>query len=165
MNKYGRCRILSLDPTSKGFVFALLEGQDRLVEWGHANVFADNEKEWLARVEELVQRVEPRLIVLETTIGTKRRERAKRLIAATRKLAGSMRIATNSVRRIDVLEAFGSPTNKWELAVIISKWFPELTPQLPEKRKLWQGENLNIRVFEAVAVALAIARDFEEQLS
>lgn len=156
-------RTLAIDPTGKGFAFAVLEGSERLIDWGIARVWSPSDHEWLARVDEVFDRSDPRLLVLEKTLDSRRSPRAKRLLEKLRSQALDRHIAIVSTARQQVLSAFGGVTNKWDLAVEVAKWFPELTPRLPEKRRRWQNEDPRVRIFEATARALVVLRDLEGQ--
>ena len=163
MSGIQRTRTIAVDPAGKGFAFAVLEGSEGLIDWGLARVWSTSDHEWLARVDDLFDRSDPRLLVIEKTLDSRRSPRAKRLLEKVTGGALDRKMAIVSTTRGQVLSAFGGVTNKWDLAVEVAKWFPELTPRLPKKRERWQNEDQRVRIFEATARALVVLRDLEEQ--
>ena len=163
MSGIRRTRTVAIDPTGKGFAFSVLEGSERLIDWGLARVWSNSDHEWLARVAEVFDRSDPRLLVLEKTLDCRRSPRARRLLEKLRSQALDRHVAIVSTTRQHVLSAFGGVTNKWDLAVEVAKWFPELTPRLPRKRQRWQNEDQRVRIFEATARALVVLHDLEQE--
>jgi hypothetical protein len=45
-----------------------------------------------------------------------------------------------------------------DIAVLLAEVFPELRPQLPPKRRLWESEDERMKIFDAVGLAVAGAR-------
>src|SRR5262245_55669394 len=74
-------RIFALDPTTKGFGYAVLETPFRLVDWGLAYVSGEKESGALARFETLLDQFRPDIVVLEdpTAPGSRRRPRVQKL--------------------------------------------------------------------------------------
>jgi len=147
-------RALAIDPSSAGFGFAVLEDPTRLVDWGVAEVWSKSPRAFLSRVEALVDRYSPSLIVLEDVPNNKQRKRAAQRISSVSRYAASRRIPTVKILRSQVKRAFGGNPTKHEIAVAIVGVFPELTPRLPPKRKLWESEREQMNVFDALSLAL-----------
>ncbi len=59
----GDKRILAIDPASRGFGFAVLEGPRRLIDWGVKSARVDKDKRCLKLIEDLIERYEPDVIV------------------------------------------------------------------------------------------------------
>jgi hypothetical protein len=150
-------RVLAVDPTSKGFAFALFEGPDRLIDWGvkHAK---GNEK-CLQRVAELAARYQPAVLVVERTDvdGCRRRQRASQLIENLLALAMNRSLRTRRISRRIMLRFFTRSgfATKRQVAVRLSLRFPELGPCLPPERKPWMSEDERISIFDAVAFGWA----------
>src|SRR5688572_9134689 len=68
-------RILAIDPSQRGFGFAVLEGSTRLIGWGSAVLYSKSTEELLVRVEALVDRYRPACIVIESIPADPRRAR------------------------------------------------------------------------------------------
>ncbi|MEQ1854888.1 MAG: hypothetical protein ABL963_00360 [Longimicrobiales bacterium] len=150
-------RVLAVDPSTKGFGFAVLEGGKRLVDWGVARVWAQSDKEFLARVECLVERYRPAILVLEEVKGGRRSVRTIRRLGLVAEHAIQSGLRLVQVPRSVVragLERYGS--TRHELATAIARRFPELEPLLPPPRKPWMSEDERMNVFDAVLLALTI---------
>jgi hypothetical protein len=157
MNKNDhRVRILAIDPSSKGFGFAVLEGTDRLVDWGFARVWATSELEFVARVDSILVRYRPRVLVLPEIPSEPRRARSARRVATLsvqmRQYGLRIMIATPS----QIRSAF--PGTKQERAESIAGYFPELKPWLPRQRRPWMTEDERMDIFDAVALGLVAIR-------
>lgn len=159
-------RVLAIDPSSVGFGFAVLEEPTRLVDWGVAEVSSTSPKAFLIRIEALVDRYCPSLMILEEVGNSRTRKRTASRIAAVTRYAASRRIVTILVSRNQVRRAFGTSATKMQIAVAISQIFPELAPRLPRERKLWTSEDERMNIFDAVSfalTALAGGHDAERQ--
>jgi hypothetical protein len=84
----------------------------------------------------------------------------QRLIEALVKLARERGIAVHAIPRSAVLERFSSPdepATKYSIAKRLTRDFPELAPDLPPPRKLWQSEDERMSIFDALALAVTYA--------
>jgi Holliday junction resolvasome RuvABC endonuclease subunit len=147
-------RVLAIDPSSAGFGFVVLEDPTRLVDWGVAEVWSRSARAFLARVESLVDRYKPNLVVLEEVAAIKQRKRTIRLISSVVSYAATRHITVVKVSRSQVRAAFGGEPTKHDIAVSIATVFPELVPRLPPKRKLWTSEKERMNIFDALSFAL-----------
>jgi hypothetical protein len=158
MRKENARRVLAVDPFSRGVGFAVLEGPDRLIDWGlRTTVRADNAKS--ARViDKLVDRFRPDVLALEDweSAGSRRCVRVKILldrVAADEGTRVLVRfIARRDVRAIGPLPQTGTKRGR---ACFLADRFPELQPFLPPVRKLWMPENDRMAIFDAVGFAVA----------
>jgi Holliday junction resolvasome RuvABC endonuclease subunit len=153
-------RVLAIDPSTRGFGFAILEGPERLIDWGVKETKTDKKRRSLKFGAELIERYQPRVIVVEDYEGkgSRRCQRVGELINDISKLASNRKIRVRNVSRAKVKQAFaesGAPT-KYEIAVAIAKRFPELAPRLPRFRKPWMSEDYRMSIFDAVAMALTL---------
>jgi Holliday junction resolvasome RuvABC endonuclease subunit len=158
-------RILAIDPTSRGLAFAVLEGSERLVDWGLVEL-ADKSDEGLfcSRVSQLLARYEPAAVVMEVGGGSRRGSRGRDRIACIDRLANGRELPVHEVTRDDLRDAFaGSGATKWEIAVAITRLFPELEAWLPRKRKPWMSEDERMNIFDAVAFGLVALRRAERE--
>lgn len=149
-------RVLAIDPSPRGFGFAVLEGPARLIDWGVAELYSKDDKELLVRIDAMVDRYKPTLVVLEDILKTRRRGRGIRRLCAIADYAHSRRIRLGTVSRLQVQAVFNATgTTKHDVALMIAKTFPELEPRLPKRRTLWTSEDERMNIFDAVAMALA----------
>lgn len=152
-------RSLSVAPSSRGFGFAVLEGESRLVDWGVKSATGDKNSHCLAEVEKLIIFYRPAVLVLEEATSTRRSPRVQELNTQLLDLAKQHTIKVKLLSRAKVRGAFfadGEGT-KEALAALLAECFPEeLTPRLPPKRRLWMSEAHAMGIFDAVALGLAL---------
>jgi Holliday junction resolvasome RuvABC endonuclease subunit len=152
-------RVLAIDPSTRGFGFAVLEGSDRLIDWGVKETKVDKNRQSLNLIKELINHYEPNAIVVEDYDGKgfRRCLRVQALINSILKLRSNRKVKVKTVSRAEVKRAFsesGSLT-KHEIAIAIAHRFPELTPRIPRIRKPWMSEDYRMSIFDAVGFALA----------
>jgi hypothetical protein len=152
-------RVLAVDPTSKGFGFAVLEGPAALIDWGVKHAPKDKNRASMKQVGELIALYQPEVLLVENSAapGSRRCERVCKLMEDFRTLAEEhgvrfRRIPQRKVKKL--FSAVGAST-KHKIAVAIAKWFPELGPHLPPIRKPWMSEDERMSIFDAVAFASA----------
>jgi len=154
-------RILAIAPSTRGLGFAVLEGQETLVDWGVKSVKGDKNSQCVVRVKELIAHYQPGVIVLEDT-SAKDSRRALRIRALTKKiitLASShkVKVALFSQKRIRQTFFADGRGTKHALAEILAKRFPEeLGLRLPPKRRAWMSEDSRMNIFDAVALGLIL---------
>jgi hypothetical protein len=155
-------RIFALDPTTKGFGYAVLELPFRLVEWGLAHVSGEKESGAVARFEELLDKFRPDIVILEdsTAPGSRRRPRVQKLLEKLRETARERGIAVQTLPRLAVIECFSSPdkrATKFSITQNLAETFPELAEKMPKRRKIYQSEDERIATFDALALAVTYA--------
>jgi Holliday junction resolvasome RuvABC endonuclease subunit len=57
--------MLAIDPATRGFGFAVLEGPNRLIDWGVKETKTDKKRRTLKLIAELIDWYRPGIIVLE----------------------------------------------------------------------------------------------------
>lgn len=158
-NPIKHLRILSIAPSSRGFGFAVLEGQETLVDWGVKPVKGDKNAQSLLKLGELIEHYQPDFLVLED-VDDKNSRRSPRIKALGKKImvfAETHKLKVTLFSREQVNRRFfidGHGT-KHVLARIIAGRFPdELGFRLPPKRRLWMSEDRRMDIFDAVALVL-----------
>ncbi len=159
MRTFGReIRVLAIDPATRGFGFAVLEGPKRLIDWGVKETKTDKKRRTLKLVGELIEWYRPGVIVLEDTSAqaSRRCSRVTGLIDDIAELALKGNVRVKRISKATVKEAFAEcPTQtKYEIATAIGKRFPELASRVPPFRKLWMSEDYRMSIFDAVAFAV-----------
>jgi len=151
--------ILAIAPVTRGFGFAVLEGQDTLVNWGVKTVQGKGNKNFksLAKVEELISHYQPGVLVLENTSveGSRRCPRIRRLVPQIVNMAATHKVKVKLFSREQILKLLipDGQRTKHALAEIVAKQFPEqLGSKLPPKRKAWMREHYQMGVFDAVGL-------------
>ncbi len=155
-------RIFAVSLSSRGFGYAVVEGNDRLVDYGK-KVFDDNKNvRSLAHIEKIITRSQPDVLVLQdvNAKGTRRDPRIKELHRKVVALAKHHRIKAVTISGTALRTALlGNPKGtKHEMAEVLATWFPdELASRLPPKRRDWTSEDARMDIFDAVGLA-AVAR-------
>lgn len=155
-------RIFAVDPTTKGFGYAVFETPFHLVDWGLAHVSGEKESGAIARFEELLDQYRPDIVILEDprAPGSLRRPRVQKLLERLRETARERGIAVHLIPRLAVIECFSSPekrATKFSITEHLAETFPELAPKMPKRRKVWQSEDERIATFDALALAVTYA--------
>jgi hypothetical protein len=155
-------RIFALDPTTKGFGYAILETPFRLVDWGLAHVSGEKESGAIARFEELLDQFRPDIVILEdpSAPGSRRRPRVQKLLEKLRDTVRERGMAVHMIPRLAVIECFSSPekrATKHSITEHLTETFPELAPKMPARRKIWQSEDERMATFDALALAVTYA--------
>lgn len=152
-------RILAIAPSSRGFGYALLEGQATLVNWGKRQPKGNKSKGTLKHVEMMLADYGPQVVVMEdaSAKGSRRAPRIRKLTENIKKLAAKRRIKVALFSRKRVMEEFFPNGNgtKYEIAKLIGERFQdELGFALPPKRRAWDNVDPRMDMFDAIALAL-----------
>lgn len=148
--------LLAIDPTSRGFAFAVLEAPAFLVDWGSRTI-RDESGGLVRKVDELLSRYQPDVLVLEDLAadGARRRKRARREIGSIERRALKRGVRVERVSRLGVRDTFAPGKSKYEVAARLAEIFPVLTNCLPRKRKTWAPEDARMSTFDALGIAAA----------
>lgn len=148
--------ILAINPTSRGFAFAVLEAPAFLVDWGERIVPAKTGG-LLRKVEDLLTHHQPDILVVEDVAakGCRRRKRAREEINRMEQLAIARGVRVEPASRLAVLETFAPAKNKYEAALRLAETFPVLRQHLPRRRKAWMSEDQRMNTFDALGLAAA----------
>ena len=154
------CRVLGVSPSTRGFGFAVIEGERTLADWGATEVKGDKNPRSLAKIERLIAHYQPDVLVLPDVQG-KMSRRAPRIKALNQQIADMAQslplrvviLSTEDVRRRCLGTKEGT---KHGLAENLAERFPsELASSLPPKRRPWTSEDRRMDIFDAVGLALA----------
>lgn len=151
-----RKRVLAVEPVSRGFGFAVLEGPDSLVDWGFVQTRGDKEQECIRRVKDIIDRYWPDVLALEDVAYNPRRSsRIRDLLDVLQRAAQTAGIRCRRVSRPLVHRMWinGSTPTRHSVAVVVAQRFPELAQRLPSPRMPWKSEVDSMAVFSAVAMA------------
>lgn len=148
--------VLALYPTSRGFGFALFQGERLLIDWGAKDI-RWKDKNFLAMhaVRKLIERYAPNVIVIEDTTPkhSRRHERIRILHKLITEHAKSKQINVRRFTQGSIHEHFGVNT-KYAVAEAVAHEMPMLASRLPPKRKAWMSEDARQSLFDAVALAI-----------
>jgi Holliday junction resolvasome RuvABC endonuclease subunit len=151
-------RVLAIDPSTRGFGYAVLEGPNRLIDWGVKETKTDKKSRSLKLIADLIDLYQPSVIVVEdyATKGSQRCSRIRELIDDISQLAATRNVKVRRFSRVKVKQAFSesNASTKYDIAVAIANRFPELAPRLPRFRKPWMSEDYRMSIFDAIAFGL-----------
>lgn len=156
-----RVRILGVVFSTWGFGYAVLEGENTLLDFGRKRIYGDKNAKSLAGVEKVIARNQPDMLVLQDVNQAKRTIRLPRI----KKLHDKV-IALAKKQNIKVVKIGGRELRarllgnengtKHEMATLMAERFPDdLASRLPPKRKLWENEDARMDMFEAVGLVMA----------
>jgi Holliday junction resolvasome RuvABC endonuclease subunit len=162
-------RVLALDPTSRSFGFAVLEGPDSLIDWGVVKVKKNDlwEGMRLQRVAELIGRYQPEIIVLEKYPQEKsiRSPKAIDFIWRVAEMARARNLEVREFTKDEIRKTFSisGEVTKYQIAGRIANIFTELGARLPPPRRIWMSEDYRMGIFDAVALGLAFFYSIEKE--
>jgi hypothetical protein len=163
MNK-DQFRVLAISLSSRGFGYAVMEGNNRVVAYGNKVINKNKNARVLVHIEKVITRYQPGLLVLQdvNAKGTHRDPRIKglnrKIIALMKKRRLTTAKLSGTKLRITLL---GNPKGtKHEMAESLAKTFPdELASRLPPKRNFYNSEDVRMDIFDAVALALVFQQE------
>lgn len=162
----GEMRALAIDPGGPRFGFAVLEGRDRLIDWGLRKIKDGKTSRGIRAVVDLIERYQPDALVLEEVRDKHagRSPRVRRLVTSIEALGAERKIRTHCFTRSRMRAVFlqDGAFSKAEIAGVIADRLPVLSLSLPPVRKPWMSEDHRVNIFEAVALAMTFF-DFEEK--
>jgi Holliday junction resolvasome RuvABC endonuclease subunit len=151
-------RVLAVDPCSSGFGFAVLEGSERLLDWGVREVVRRSDARYAKLIDDLIRHYQPDVIVVEECAdrASRRGPRVRRLIQRIHKLGVSRMTSVRGVSRSAVQKAFSEwgGRTKQQIATTIANQLPQLASRLPPLRQPWMSEDYRMSIFDAVALGL-----------
>src|ERR1700683_545892 len=154
-----KARVLAVDPTHRGFGYAIFEGPDLLVDWGERNIRGQKNAGSVEGVARLIERYKPDVLVMEdpTSSGCRRWPRVQLLIRELGEQAVRMKVGVRRISRAKVTKTFAASgaSTKYQIAKLIASRLPELAPRLPPERKPWMSEDPRMGIFDAPAFGLA----------
>jgi len=148
--------ILSIFPSTRGFGFALFEGAWIPVDWGFRHASGDKNAICVQKVQSLIERFKPELLLLEDCAGdgSNRGDRVEKLVTEIEKLSLINKVTVKKYSRAQIQECFAQleAKTKHEIAEAIAGMLPEFPPQLPPPRKIWLPEDYRMSIFDAVSL-------------
>jgi len=161
-----RDTILAIDPTSRGFAFAVLEAPSFLVDWGE-RIIPIKTGGLLRKVDELLTYHQPAVLVVEdmTAKGCRRRKRAREEIRHMELLAKMRGVPVERISRLAVRDTFAPGKNKYAVALRLVQDFPVVGDNLPRKRKAWMSEDHHMNILDALGFAAGLVERLSRQHS
>jgi len=150
--------VLGFHPNSYGFGWVAFSSPLSIYDWGLCHTKKRKNERCLRRLEKLLDRLQPEVIVLETfENGEKRSERVVALCRAVVALAIGRRIEVAVYASTQIRSCFGSvgARTRQEAAEAIARNFEALRPRLPKPRKVWDAPDRRMAIFDAAAAVQA----------
>lgn len=150
--------VLAVHPTTRGFGWVLFENAHTPAAWSIVHARIGSEQRLLAHFKRLLDRYEPRVLVLEAfeDIPMPRIPRVQRLCRAMVREA-SIREINAPVFDLDtirmVFEKSGAYTRE-QIAQTIAKTVDAFSHRLPRPRTRWSSEDDRRCLFDAAALAI-----------
>ena len=166
-------RIVSLDVRSTTLAYAVLDGPLQLLDFGVSG--STRRGVQTSRVEKLVRKFQPQVIVLRKVPSGSRRDNpaVQAAIKSIRSQASRLSVPVVSIekRLIDQIFRPHCKPTKHQIALLLSSYFPALRWYMHRKRKIWMPEDRRMQYFDAAALGLAYfaseedAEDIRKSLS
>jgi Holliday junction resolvasome RuvABC endonuclease subunit len=164
-------RLLAIALSSRGFGYAVLEGQNSLIECGAKSVKGkDKNRQCVAKVKKLLEFYRPDVLVLQD-VAAKDSRRAPRIQALNKQMVEmakkrKLSVAMFSMEQVRSLLLNNAKATKHELAEMLAVQFPaELESRLPPKRRPWQSEDSRMDIFAAMSLAVAFWVNEEQKMA
>ena len=150
---------LGVSPNDRGFGYVVLQGPNRLVDWRVRRTPFPKNRRTIEAIGALIDLYLPTYLVFDAPDdGLARRAlRTNLLLRAIGRCAADRGVIPVPVPLAAVTEAFApmEANTRHEIAALLTMQFPELSPYLPPRRRLWMSESRAMSVFNATALVLA----------
>lgn len=156
-------RILGAVFSTWGFGYAVIEGENTLLDYGRKRIYGNKNSGSLAGLEKVIARNLPDVLVLQdvNAKGANRSPRIKKLHRQVIALAKGKNIKIVKITGTELRATLlgDEKGTKHEIATLMAERFPdELASRLPPKRKPWENEDARMDIFEAVGSAVTGCR-------
>lgn len=161
ISQYKTNILCAIYPNGNGYGFVFIENSDRgrkLVEYGVIRINPICNRKILERIKKSVDYFRPTIVILLDPDGktSRTRKRTKNLIKDLVVYAESEKLQVFKYSREQirsVFELFGAAT-RYEITKLLLTEFTELEPKRPKEKKLWESEDRNMAIFDALSLAL-----------
>ena len=160
----GQSRILAIAPSTRGFGFAVMEGENALIAWGVKTVApGDKNRQSLTKVKGFIAQYPPDVLVLPD-VAAKDANRARRIQSLHRQIVtvarrSKIRVRLFSGQQVRSLLLGDAKGTKHQIAELVAQQFPkELGLRLPPKRRASMNEDHRMPMFDAAALLVAYSR-------
>jgi hypothetical protein len=157
-----QARILGIALSSRGFGYAVLEGENTLVDFGRKRLYGDRDGGTVAAIKNVFTRYQPDTLILQDANkakGTNRTARVKVLSCKITALARKkkIKIVKISGKELRAKLLGNEDGTKHEIAVLLAQRFPDrLASRLPPKRRSYDNEDPRMDYFDAVGLVASI---------
>ena len=158
MKRKSPIRILALDLHPRSFGYVVVEGRDKLLDWGvctHRGRDTSAHALLERRLRQLFALWIPSVVIVHNppTMYPRVRLQKNRLLKRIVSEARKCRIGVRMIR-IESRQNPGKKVTKYENARRVAEHFPVLGWRMPPKRKAWESEHYRMSMFTAAALAM-----------
>lgn len=154
--------VMGFHPTARGFGWVVFEGPFTPFDWGLVSARTDKNAVCLRRLEQLLERFRPEVLVLEAydRHTSKRARRIAGLCEAARRTADArgVEVAIYTLGEIRAAFAEAGAVTRHEISEVVARHLEVLRHRLPPRRKAWESEDHRSGLFAAAAVVLSYHR-------
>ena len=154
------------DENVEGSAYVIFEGPLSPVDWGISEILhrEGRLKTCMKRLAALFDRYCPDVLVLRAA-GTTGAASLTAIIDAAEAFARGRGVETHRVSRDEIRQAFAylGSFSRYAIAVKIAEKLPILALLLPAPRKIWNGEDGRMGLFDAAALALAFFKNEKDR--
>lgn len=150
--------VLAIHPYRRGFGWVIFESPLSPVDWGVTNVSSDYHVRCLFRVERIIERYEPGVVLLEqfASFPSRRHTRIQKFCRGILQLAATRGIETRVYSRAAIRTCLGTlgASTRYEIAQVVAMHIEVFRQHLPPVRKAWLPEHPRQAMFDAAALAI-----------
>lgn len=152
-------RLLAVSINRKRMAYVFLIG-NQLKEWRTMTKPTQSSAEAAAAMATLIEDFEPDVVV------TERLPRTANITSHVSQLKSALIRAAEESRLLNiVLHRSHEYANKYEEAESLAKFFPEIAPWVPEKRRFFDHEPAHLVLFDALALAFDVLKRPYERMA
>jgi hypothetical protein len=152
-------RILAIDLRPRRFGYAVFEGSRFLLDWGANSYPSSGDPEGTVaakRLAALLRFSTPSAVVVkkERWESAETDSVVRPVVEATTRETSARSIPIYLIGQNELASTFRSLEceTKYEIASVLTRFFPELLWKLPPPRQIWESEHPRMTMFDAVAV-------------
>ncbi len=147
---------LVLYPNTFGIGYVICEGPKEILDYGLKKVRPISHNKYLKKVKWLLDYCKPNLVIVSDYTNRHISNRQKRIVDSITAMAQTENLNLKSYSRVQIKEVFRSfqAKTKYDIAMTILGWYPELKSKAPHKRLPWMAEHYQMGVFDAFALML-----------
>lgn len=149
---------LVLYPNTHGIGFVICEGPKEVLDFGLKKVRSISHHRYVKKAKWLISYCKPNLVLLlDYKSGPQRiSKRQEKIIDSITDLARTNQINIDTYSRSQIKQVFAAfdRSTKYDIAMLILSWYPELKNKEPHKRLPWMAEHYQMGVFDAFALML-----------
>ncbi|WP_026776296.1 hypothetical protein [Polaribacter sp. Hel_I_88] len=147
---------LAMYPNTFGVGFVICEGPKEILDYGIKKVQPISHYKYMKKVKWLFEYCKPDIVLLLDYKSRKISKRQKRIIDAILQLARAQNLQLKTYSRSQIKQTFLSfqAKTKYEIAMMVLSWYPELKEKAPHKRLPWMAEHYQMGLFDAFALML-----------